>query len=374
MPVTIMDPAGVRLDNDGYNSDRGYFHAGNCVSNSLVVGFLNTDANWLMYSSNIGEIVFLNPETGSYVWLHDHYLNSVGNCVYPGFSSTGYLPEYGAPPTTVINCYGSGSSIAGYQWEINKNGGSANIRVVRYYYTPGGGGGGGGPCFTEDTLVELVDGSIKPISEIKLGDKVWNKDKSSANEVKFIEQGTDTTMEYLYSPDKNLKPFATINHPIYVNDKLYSADPDTVYSVHPWLGKTEKIDNAQIIPALGQKVYNLWVDGDYTYRVNGYGTHSIMGHGDALARVANKNYLTSAEVSNLIGEWYKDSRFTLYGGYLVNKFIGFINVDLLDKFMSNGLKKKNWIYSATKVFSKIVGYIAHPDKKIKINILKPSVN
>ena len=49
-----------------------------------------------------------------------------------------------------------------------------------------------------------------PISEVKVGDHVLNVDKTKSNEVVFIEK-----QEFegsIYSPDSDMKPFATLYH------------------------------------------------------------------------------------------------------------------------------------------------------------------
>ena len=48
-----------------------------------------------------------------------------------------------------------------------------------------GGSGCGCGCFIGETLVNMADGSIKRIDEIKIGDKVYNRDKTKINTVQI---------------------------------------------------------------------------------------------------------------------------------------------------------------------------------------------
>ena len=205
------------------------------------------------------------------------------------------------------------------------------------YVPPPPGGGGGGGCFTEDTIVLLSNGKKKKISEILVGDKVLNWDKTSFNTVKFIETIMDTELESLYAPTKKDKPFATINHPIYIDGELCSPMSDKLKDIYPWL-KTKQFEPAKIIPAEGKLVYNLWVDGDGTYTVNGYGTTSIIDDGGVLRIAAEKGYITNDYAAKLLMKFISGGKDTVYGAYLLNKFFGRLDLRVITSIMIHAFK------------------------------------
>jgi hypothetical protein len=178
-------------------------------------------------------------------------------------------------------------------------------------------------CFTGDTKVTMADGTVKNISEVKVGEYVYNHDKTAINKVKYLEVTVNTELLALYSPDKETAPFATLNHPLYINGVLSSVIPERTYEYYPWLGKT-----AQVIPARsgpmhpGELMYNIQLDGDHTYIVNGYGTHSISGDGGALRVAVECGYLTQDRVQEMFQEYIDAGTEVAYGGWLFNKYFG----------------------------------------------------
>lgn len=195
----------------------------------------------------------------------------------------------------------------------------------------GGGGGGGGACFTADTLVRTTTG-IKPIVDIKLGEQVWNWDGSAVNTVTYIEQTLDIDFVALYTPDADHDCFATINHPLYINGKLSSVAPNTVYDLHPWLGRTQPLTAHQIVPASGRSVYNLWTTGDGTYTVNGYGTTSILGDGGLLRRMVEQNLMSAERVAQVLVHFNSQANRNLsQGAYLLNRVMGRLNIKFVNR-------------------------------------------
>ena len=182
-----------------------------------------------------------------------------------------------------------------------------------------GSGSKGGVCFSPDTLILMYDNSTKPIKNVIVGDLVWNKDRSAFNKVTFIEKGDASDYKYLYSPDLSIKPFATLNHPLFINGKYVSPLPEQ----YIWLN-TEYIDPATIIEThkVCDAVYNLWTTGDHTYIANGFGTHSIVDNGGAILHGYNYGILTHQQCSEIIIDVSADTPEHLYGSYLINKFIG----------------------------------------------------
>lgn len=221
---------------------------------------------------------------------------------------------------------------------------------------------GGCDCFTPDSLVTLPDGSTKPIIEINVGDKILGT-AGTINTVTFIEKVPDSLWKFLYSPDPKLKPFATVNHPIYINNVLVAVDPVAVWDLYPWLGKPEQLLGYKLAPATGNFVYNLWLTGDGTYTVNGYKTTSIMFTGDFLARSFSKNWLTQQEVVGILTYFTSLGKHTQYGAYLINKTLMYVKINFLHKFIALQLRKeKSLIKSAVALIAKALGRIFHPNR------------
>lgn len=180
-----------------------------------------------------------------------------------------------------------------------------------------GGGGCGGGCFVGDTLIEMSDGTTKRLADIKIGDIVKSADGQSFNEVVFIERATKEILPFLYSPTEKIVPFATTNHPLLI-DGTWKAPENSYYL---WLD-VEKLENCTVVNNEEDFVYNLWVKGDGTYRVNGYGTTSIIGDGGALTNAYNQGLLTQETLNNTVAEMAQMTPTNLYGAHLINKFFG----------------------------------------------------
>jgi hypothetical protein len=226
--------------------------------------------------------------------------------------------------------------------------------------TDGGGGGGGGICFVGDALVTLSDNTAVPINMLKVGDKVFNFDKTSVNTVTFIEQGSALDYEYLYAP-YNEKPFATINHPLYINGKLLSVDPTQTSFFYPWLDRADKLEDYTVEAATDKPVYNLWVDGDGTYIVNNYGTTSIIGDGGLLRLASEAGYITKERVTEILLKFTKDGSATVLGAYLVNKYFGNLNIKFVNRLMGTIFKDKDQYKLLQKITSgifKVVGLLS----------------
>jgi len=217
-----------------------------------------------------------------------------------------------------------------------------------------------GSCFTEDSLVLLADGKTKKISEVQVGEKVYNWNKTEINTVTFIEKTLDTKLGSLYSIKKKEKPFATINHPIYIDGELSSPIPDEIYEAYPWLGKTKQIEAANIIPAQGNIVYNLWVDGDSTYQVNGYGTTSIIGEGGVLRKVTERCYMTPERASELLFKFTDNGKDVAYGAYLLNNYFGKLDNKIVNSILVKAFKDEESKITQKVVMTlfKVVGKIA----------------
>ena len=172
----------------------------------------------------------------------------------------------------------------------------------------------------------------RPISEIKVGDYVINKDRTSNNKVTFIEKHDPNSKDPdLYSPRENIPPFATINHPLFVDGEWVAVDVD----LYPWLEKQRPLRNANIEETGDRKLYNIWLSGDGTYNVNGFGTHSIMFDGGFMKNCFDQGLLTHDEVMILMKKYTYDKTNLVKGAFLLNKLFGKINLKLLNRL---------WIY------------------------------
>ena len=231
---------------------------------------------------------------------------------------------------------GGGGAGAGYR---GGSGGTAGIDEPPPPPPPSGGGGGGIPCFTSDARVlmwpatpnrgDLIE---RPISEIKVGDYVINKDRTSNNKVTFIEKHQPNSKDPdLYSPRENIPPFARINHPLFVDGEWVAVDVD----LYPWLEKQRPLRNANIEETGDRKLYNIWLSGDGTYNVNGFGTHSIMFDGGFMKNCFAQKLLTHDEVMILMKKYTYDKTNLVKGAFLLNKLFGKINLKLLNRL---------WIY------------------------------
>lgn len=81
--------------------------------NGGLLGFLNSGGGWSMYNDDAGHLW-----TGIYGWLHDYFFHNVSNCA----SSLSNRHN--------INCYGSGDSIYGMDYELQDYGGRLHFRGV----------------------------------------------------------------------------------------------------------------------------------------------------------------------------------------------------------------------------------------------------
>jgi len=231
---------------------------------------------------------------------------------------------------------GGGGAGAGYR---GGSGGTAGIDEPPPPPPPSGGGGGGVPCFTSDARVLMWPASPncgdlieRPISEIKVGDYVINKDRTSNNKVTFIEKHDPNSKDPdLYSPRENIPPFATINHPLFVDGEWVAVDVD----LYPWLEKQRPLRDANIEETGNRKLYNIWLSGDGTYNVNGFGTHSIMFDGGFMKNCFVQGLLTHDEVMILMKKYTYDKTNLVKGAFLLNKLFGKINLKLLNRL---------WIY------------------------------
>lgn len=204
----------------------------------------------------------------------------------------------------------------------------------------GGGGGGGGGCFTPDTLVTMADGTHKKIVDIEVGDLVYSRTSEKINRVRFVEIVKGERHKLLYSPQKTESPFATIDHPIYLTNDLCAVDPHLTEDLYPWLGKPEQLYFPNVEKNNYDKVYNLWVDGDGTYIVNGYGTTSIIYDGGMLSDFLEEKYFDADYIRQLYEEYTTNGSRLLHGAFVLNYFIGKYKPKLIRKIVVYAGKHK----------------------------------
>jgi hypothetical protein len=187
----------------------------------------------------------------------------------------------------------------------------------------------------------MADGTEKKIKDVKVGDVVFNHDKKMLNVVMFVEETLDSTFMELYSPNKKLKPFATINHPLYIDGQLSCPISKEIMNLYPWLGHINQMNDVVKTPAKGDMVYNLWVDGDGTYIVNGYGTTSIVGDGGVMRLNYENGTFTKQSISDILLEVTTSGKYVTYGGYILNKLIGNMNLTLGKYILGKAFRDNN---------------------------------
>ena len=313
--VFVVDAYGIQVRDDSIDSN---WH-------DVKTAFVNVDGVW---RQTFAAFIYQNNE-----WqmvIGGAALTFAGATTDYGILSrpSDYRPAPPPPPPPVV--YDSTPFIGGR----NTNNGkctTTNSLSCTNSSAGGGGGGSGGACFTASTLITLADGTTKKISEIVIGDLVFNYDCTKINQVLFVEKQIDNSFGFLYSPDQQHKPFATANHPLYINGQLSSLDPEKISNIYPWIGPTELLETTNIVPADGSTVYNLWTDGDHTFTVNGYGTTTLAGDGGVLRLIVEQGLIPASRASELIVKFHGLNKHTVYGLYTLSNILGKINVGSVNK-------------------------------------------
>ena len=148
---------------------------------------------------------------------------------------------------------------------------------------------------------------------------VSNKDGTEQNEVVFIEKHTASSKDpSLYSPSDDIEPFATTNHPLFVDGEWVAVD----VNMHPWLEKPKPLRDVNLESAGTRDLYNLWVTGDGTFIVNGYGTHSIMYDGGFMKNCFVQGLINHDEVMKLMRKYTHEKTDLMVGAFLLNRICG----------------------------------------------------
>jgi len=159
-------------------------------------------------------------------------------------------------------------------------------------------------CFMPGTMVTMADGSKKTIEKIVEGDEVlgiWgnvNKVLGVENHKIINENGYN-----VLSHVEKLLPFYTANHPFYHENELISFMSHKNKEHNPWLGKVEKAGkyfpyaNTMIAPK-GTILYNLYLDGDYTFFANDVPFHNIVTNGFITMSLFNTGKITQHDLES----------------------------------------------------------------------------
>lgn len=226
-----------------------------------------------------------------------------------------------------------------------------------------------GGCFAANTPVEMADGSVKLIKDVKIGDLVFNRDKTKTNKILMIQEADSRGFaDTLWSPNKDIEPFATLNHPIYIDGKLSAADPDIAMTYQPWIGQVEKVEGAVISKIKNQKVYNIYPDGDATFRVYEWGAPSLADGDTTTFRMYEQGVITFEQaqdvLNGIIDESEKYGPNVIYGGVVLDRIMRRINSDLLMKYaIKMWLLKNPALRGIMFRFVTLVGDIAAKLKK-----------
>jgi hypothetical protein len=223
---------------------------------------------------------------------------------------------------------------------------------------PPASGGGGGGCFTGETLVTMANGKKKAISEIVVGDLVKGTTKDAFNEVLYVES-LENNMWNLYSPNETFIPFATINHPFYINGVLTLPKELMGKINYSWLGNIqyEAFGNVQELNKSRCRVYNLWLDGDGTYLVNGLPTTSILLDTKFLRNIIKYEHVTHDQCMEIINAVQSDINL-LNGSYAVSRILGKLNLRFIDRTVActfnDGKISKKILFGFLKIVGSLV--------------------
>jgi hypothetical protein len=149
-------------------------------------------------------------------------------------------------------------------------------------------GGTGGCCFDPNALVSMSDGSYKKICEIQINDIVIDG-SNGINVVTGIE--TPKLLDRYMVSFNNNWAFISEEHPIMTSEGWGAFEPESRHVDEIFVGKLVKIDigskilksdgTYETIETINYKtmpedyiIYNLLLDGDHMYHVEGYVVHN----------------------------------------------------------------------------------------------------
>jgi hypothetical protein len=162
--------------------------------------------------------------------------------------------------------------------------------------------------------------------------------KTQVNKVLFIEKVIDKyNWQELYTPSGDFEPFATPNHPLFVDGEWVAMEQ----GLYPWLEDVKPVKSPITRKVKGDLVYNLWITGDGTYIVNGFGTTSIMMHGGIMRVAYQYGYLTQDYIMELMKEFTTQGSEMTHGAYIFNNLFAHITHKPSVKVMANTIKREH---------------------------------
>jgi len=136
-------------------------------------------------------------------------------------------------------------------------------------------------CFISDTLITLYDETLKPISEIVIGDLVKDALTGNANKVIGIKTIEYEAGEKLFATKQGVKPFITEEHPFYNDKNELCAMSEKSEYLAPWLGKIKVVSVPEIkVNEETQTVYNLMFENGNSHYANEVKVDNIVGSGN----------------------------------------------------------------------------------------------
>jgi len=188
--------------------------------------------------------------------------------------------------------------------------------------TIGAGPGGGGCCFDEKALVTIADGTLIKISDIKIGEKVYNGNGGS-NTVLGIESPVLANRSMISI--NGGWAFFSEEHPMLTTDGWACANPDCdeakmhlvdgeIVTLKLEVGMTmvkedgveELITSIDFIEDDYNKIiYNLMLDGDHQYVVEGYIVHNKGGDPVAQTFYVDPNVYKAGTFATSVGVYFK---------------------------------------------------------------------
>ena len=236
-----------------------------------------------------------------------------------------------------------------------------------------GGAGGSGECFREGTLISMADGTVKNIEDVIVGDKVLSADGTAVNTIKYVEHSLTqgTSYQNFYAP-RGIKPFATENHPMIIEGKWVSANSKLSQKLYPWI-ETEQLAEFDTEPTYNQIVWNLWVDGDHTYQVNGFGTNSLVDDRGWLRISVEQGYMTKEQITEVTHAVSNSSSAVAYGALILSNLVADLDRSWLTKYVAD-MMLGNRSRIPMDIAMIIVGSLAMSAKKIKNTFTKNTRN
>lgn len=151
----------------------------------------------------------------------------------------------------------------------------------------GGGAGGGGGCFIAGTLVLMADGNIKPIADVKVGEKLLGRDGAINEVLRLMQPKLGERLLYAINDENH---FVTSEHPFLAKDGTWKAiDPDATAKENVRLHVTKleigdilrTADGDVVVESIRQMagsfdtpLYNVHLSGSQTYFANGFAVHN----------------------------------------------------------------------------------------------------